>query len=107
MKTKTKKEALIQLNTHKHCKSMTTHHTPGEWYHTGTSAGQHLIASEYKGDTIAVVYHDNEANAQLIATAPDMLSVLIEAVECACVYDTNPALIELFQHVILKATTNK
>ena len=86
---------------------MTTHHTLGEWYQRATSSGQHMIASEYKGDTIAVVYNDNEANAQLIASAPELLSVLIEAVEHSHVYDTNPALIELFQAVILKATGDK
>jgi hypothetical protein len=45
-----------------------------------------------------------EANARLIATAPDLLSVLKEAVDHAHVYDTNPALVELFQAMIQKAT---
>jgi hypothetical protein len=36
--------------------------------------------------------------------APDMLSVLREAVDHAHVYDTNPALVELFEAVIQKAT---
>lgn len=81
---------------------MTTQHTPGEWYHTGTSAGQHLIASEYKGDTIAVVYHDNEANARLIAAAPELLEALT-----ALLKGPTPETIRQAEAVILKATTNK
>lgn len=43
-----------------------------------------------------------EAYSKLIASAPDMLSVLNEAVEHAHVYDTNPVLVELFKSVINK-----
>lgn len=96
---------------------MTTQHTPGEWYlndnnredmHVRAGKGGFVIAEvDSSGTHFIGNQTEAYANARLIAAAPDMLSVLIEAVECACVYDTNPALIELFQHVILKATTNK
>lgn len=80
-------------------------HTPGEWH---ASEGQ--IYPTETGKTLALIPYfdkDNEehqANQRLIAAAPDMLSVLKEAVEHAHVYDTNPALIELFQAVINKST---
>jgi len=84
---------------------MNTQHTPATWYQRPTGSDQNAVASENTGETIAVVYHDNEANARLIAAAPDMLSVLIEAVEHTRAYDTNPALVELFKRVISNATT--
>jgi hypothetical protein len=43
------------------------------------------------------------ANARLIASAPDLLIALKEAVDHKHVYDTNPALVELFEAVIAKA----
>ena len=84
---------------------MKTTHTPGDWYDKPTGSAQHVVASEQTGETIAVVYNDNQANARLIAAAPDMLSVLIAAVEHTRAYDTNPALVELFKRVISNATT--
>ena len=47
---------------------------------------------------------EQEANAKLIAAAPFMFGALQEAVEHAHVYDTNKALIELFEAAIKKAT---
>lgn len=81
---------------------MTTHHTQGEWYQRATSSGQHMIASECKGDTIAVVYNDHEANAQLIASAPELLSALT-----ALLKERTPETIDQAQAVILKATGDK
>ena len=95
----------LKNQTIKTDKTMKTTHTPGDWYDKPTGSAQHVVASEQTGETIAVVYNDNEANARLIAAAPDMLSVLIEAVEHTRAYDTNPALVELFKRVISNATT--
>ncbi len=88
---------------------MESKHTKGDW-----QALQGDYFTDYKVSTeemnIATVWAidipDEEAvaNAKLIAAAPDLLSVLIEAVAHAHVYDTNPALIELFTAVINKAT---
>lgn len=58
-----------------------------------------------KGQRKASDFDEEAANCQLIAAAPDMLSVLREAVDHSHVYDTNPALIELFNAVIQKATS--
>ena len=64
-----------------------TKHTPGPWYHEGTP--QPVIASESdpKGRDIALVRlwdgDEAEANAHLIAAAPEMLEAL-EAVVANC-----------------------
>jgi hypothetical protein len=89
-----------------------TQHTRGEWSHTAygeSSKGEIIIAGGgYPfSNLLAEVYkqrskEEQEANAKLIAAAPDMLSVLKEAVDHAHVYDTNPALVELFEAVIRK-----
>lgn len=83
-----------------------TNHTPGPWSFSSLSPIENGFiiedAEETKG--IATVHGSSEANARLIAAAPELLCVLIEAVEHAHVYDTNPALKELFMAVIQKAT---
>ena len=65
-----------------------------------------LQEDENENDDPNTVINDKEAyaNAKLMATSSDMLSVLKEAVDRAHVYDTSPALIELFKAVIDKAT---
>lgn len=101
---------------------METKHTKGEWEVREIYSGAYLVGTgqiEYidtKGvrrqgyKQIANIggnyfpIEQAEANAKLIAAAPDMLSVLIEAVKHSHVYDTNPALVELFNSVIKKAT---
>jgi len=89
-------------------------HTPGPWQILYPEAFNFVIVSKDR-PPIAVIhglhvdYEDSEANeaenlanAKLIAAAPDMFAVLKEAVDHAHVYDTNPALIELFKAVISK-----
>lgn len=61
---------------------MKTNHTLGPWYHKGAGSYQHIVISESTGDTIAVVYHDNRANARLIATAPELLEALQKLIQC-------------------------
>jgi hypothetical protein len=86
---------------------MKTKHTAGEWY---AKDGQ--IYPIETGKTFALIpffekgNEEQEANQQLISAAPWMLSALIEAVEHCHVYDTNPALIQMFSAVINKATGN-
>lgn len=55
-------------------------HTPGPWYYAGL-AGDHDfgIYPESTGRDIALVRDFNEANARLIAAAPDMLAALENA----------------------------
>jgi len=75
---------------------MTTQHTPGPWAVTtvGSCHGIHPAASDNERDDICRVaphnYHPDgwqaakgeaEANARLIAAAPDLLAALREAVE--------------------------
>jgi hypothetical protein len=84
---------------------MNTKHTQGDWY-----ARDGQIYSTDTGKTLALIpYYDedneeHEANARLMAAAPFMLMALQEAVDHSHVYDTPPALIELFQYAINKAT---
>lgn len=85
-----------------------TKFTQGEWnvskHGNNDSFGIHVVGNDF-----AIIKGGNEeggeaeANAKLIAAAPDMLSVLKEAVDHAHVYDTNKNLVELFQAVINKA----
>jgi hypothetical protein len=84
---------------------MNTKHTEGDWY-----ARDGQIYPTDTGKTLALIpYYDkdneeHEANARLIAAAPFMIMALQEAVYHSHVYDTPPALIELFQYAINKAT---
>jgi hypothetical protein len=58
-------------------------HTPGPWYSRNGSSPhfQGQVASESTGDTIAISYSDEDgANARLIAAAPELLAVLVQAV---------------------------
>lgn len=63
---------------------MNKQHAPGPWYARPSAGndihGQSIVASESTGKSIAVVY-DGNADAQLIATAPDMLAALRDVVE--------------------------
>lgn len=58
-------------------------HTPGPWHHQYT-AGKHnqAVYAEADGRDIAVIYPDPngelEANARLIAAAPDLLALVRE-----------------------------
>jgi nucleoside phosphorylase len=87
---------------------METKHTQGEWFVSNHNNELKVRARNTMMGTVCTIntlFEDEaEANAQLIANAPDMLSVLREAVDHAHVYDTNPALVELFEAVIQKAT---
>lgn len=96
---------------------MNTQHTPGPWNVSNHADNNDMVIRSNDGDIICNIDCDNvrdfmkdpvsesQANARLIAAAPDMLSVLIEAVEHTRAYDTNPALVELFKRVISNATT--
>jgi hypothetical protein len=97
---------------------MNTEFTQGTWKVVSQMPNGYTIENE-KGQVIAFLeddaYENNDpntvindkeayANAKLMATSSDMLSALKEAVDHAHVYDTSPALIELFKAVINKAT---
>ena len=67
----------------------TTRHTPGPWHTThkdygdewwfgGRGEGQ-CIVEDASGEMIAVYGGHDEANARLIAAAPDLLAALVEA----------------------------
>jgi hypothetical protein len=54
-------------------------HTPGPWASVHDADGDYLIMSPESGRFIAVTYTDaeqDEANARLIAAAPEMLEAL-------------------------------
>lgn len=52
-------------------------HTKGPWIGKVTSAGQALIYSEATGESVAVAYRQEDAD--LIASAPEMLDLLKRA----------------------------
>lgn len=63
-------------------------HTPGPWTHKAT-AGDHDFAvyPEATGRDVALVRDFNEANARLIAAAPEMLEALQQLYEhCSMVH---------------------
>ena len=59
---------------------MTTKHTQGPWSHETHSMGQVVVVTDAAGTTIArmtlLSVKENEANARLIAVAPEMLEAL-------------------------------
>lgn len=89
-------------------------HTAGPWRAEYLDSMNGWIMDENGNYLATIVTSDDEgmvvseeeqlANARLMASAPDLLSVLKEAVDHKHVYDTNPALVELFEAVIAKAT---
>jgi hypothetical protein len=58
--------------------SMNTQHTPGPWYTSPDAVPdwhvQVTVSSEATGERVATVFQ-TEANAQLIAAAPDLLAI--------------------------------
>lgn len=59
---------------------MKTKHTPGPWYYSNpvSPKGKHLIVNE-QADVIAEIKTNEEANAILIAAAPELLEALKDA----------------------------
>jgi len=88
---------------------MESKHTKGNFYKSGSSS-QYLIASEETGNTIAVVYSQKdekeaEANAALLAAAPDMLEALINLHDwCVQFTPEYPAALLKAKEAIIKAT---
>jgi len=86
-------------------------HTPGPWkvdpkfvYEIQTSDGKREIATAYWPDTNAD--EEIEANAHLIAAAPEMLNMLIELQESAqywSEYDVPVGIVDRLNAVINKA----
>jgi hypothetical protein len=65
---------------------MATQHTPGPWHDTGLPVGYDAAISDEAGRCIAHVHRigsipmaEAEANARLIAAAPDMLPLVLAA----------------------------
>jgi len=91
---------------------MTTHHTPGEWHLSDNNREDMHVRAGAKGFVIAEVnsqsaqfignQREAQANAQLIASAPELLSALT-----ALLKERTPETIDQAQAVILKATGNK
>ena len=83
-------------------KQMRTAHTTGPWETNGTAietvaTPSYVIGSAYEGDLVAIDQSTAEANARLMAAAPDLLATLkrareelrmIEMKDCGAVYDT-------------------
>jgi hypothetical protein len=58
---------------------MSTQHTPGPWFTEATSTIGHHFVIDSDGFTICDPSPMGEANARLIAAAPDLLAALIDA----------------------------
>lgn len=92
---------------------MTTKHTPGPWYTTAKgNKYQAQIAQEPTGKTISVTYTGNDADARLIAAAPDLLAALEALVSIIYSEQPNPsvslrALIPQARAAIAKAKGGK
>ena len=89
---------------------MTIQHTPGPWTLHETVRG---IRIEDSKTTVCSVFPrgDKEANARLIAAAPDLLEALkalMVSIECAgqekCIEDNNPLCISTARAAISRAT---
>lgn len=70
---------------------MSAQHTPGPWVATGQASGNYRIVFSERGNWLAEVFADGEwpdtieADARLIAAAPELLQALKEQVaECFC-----------------------
>lgn len=63
--------------------TMTTKHTPGPWTHFRAKGRIHIvepsIRNKYQRHVVAVVHGATDANAALIASAPDLLAALHHA----------------------------
>jgi len=66
---------------------MNAKHTASPWYTANTGNHQGLVISEHDGGNVAVAYN-GEADANLIAAAPELLDMLRELVKAA--YDQVP-----------------
>ncbi|WP_127812463.1 hypothetical protein [Bordetella avium] len=73
---------------------MTTKHTPGPWKcQLAKSGSGRLQVSGPRGEQIAILWRSSkettEANARLIAAAPDLLEALEEAIDLAWIEDSH------------------
>ena len=93
---------------------MTTQHTPGPWTRHKWHSQEDQISA--KGGTIALVSHihtlvpeaEADANARLIAAAPDLLAALEAIVKITDGSQPNyPAVLMVAQAAIAKATGSK
>lgn len=77
-------------------------HTPGPWFHHGPSGSEHTAGGFIKsspernsGPLICSIYgtdgQPNQANALLIAAAPDLLSALEDLIDSRGMEDLEPA----------------
>jgi hypothetical protein len=93
---------------------MNSKHTPGPWRYCkengSPTTGQHMIAGGKPGYLAEVRDCGSgcvEANARLIAAAPDLLAVLQELQECAeywSEYDVPLGIVDRINAAIAKAT---
>jgi hypothetical protein len=99
---------------------MSTQHTPGPWIGAGPSFGDPFpryttsIVTEWEHDDEGIVeicelpFHhrddENEANARLIAAAPDLLNALVMVLDDPQALDGRPRTAEVVREAIAKAT---
>lgn len=85
-------------------------HTPGPWFVQGsiitpTKSGKRFAIAEVFRDSVATA----EANAQLIAAAPDLLATLQEIADSAAFIGSNvtPSMIERIARAAIAKATGK
>lgn len=88
---------------------MTTTHTPGPWTHhpedniITDASGRRLI--EWQARSVSVSVEERDANARLIAAAPELLEALAALIGCIDHGSDNPTLkLDAARAAIAKAT---
>ena len=84
---------------------MSTQHTPGPWWHSGLEVGTVPMMMVKVAKVSGANHQEAQANAVLIAAAPDLLAALREFVKSfeGCYADGEPAMIKA-RAAIAKAT---
>jgi hypothetical protein len=60
----------------------TSDRAPGPWESPGTDGGEYVICAKVKGKRRTVAHVYSEANARLIAAAPELLEALNQVLNC-------------------------
>ncbi len=77
-------------------------HTPGPWEMPGQDGGDYVVCTHRsRGKRRSVAHIYNEADARLIAAAPDML---IELIDCYTAMKANYMSVETTKQIIERAT---
>ena len=77
---------------------MNTQHTPGPWWHSGLEVGTVPMMMVKVAKVSGANHQEAQANARLIAAAPDLLEALKRVMDNDCPLTGNPSHAELVEH---------